>query len=232
MAKLISADLTNNKLCIIKYTTTNRKILGFFPNSFDAKILSNTYHINGEIIFEKPITKLCGLLSISNKDLTSILIPDSVESIDDRVFYICFSLISITLSNSLTTIGKSAFRACGITSITIPNSVMDIEECAFESCFKLSEFKGKFSSQDGRCLIIDGVLNSFAPAKLHKYTIPNDVSTIGYRAFSKCPIHNITIGNNVTTIGNSAFNECKELETVTIHNGVKTIGAESFVGCI
>ena len=176
MAKLISADLTNNKLCIIKYTTTNRKILGFFPNSFDAKILSNTYHINGEIIFEKPITKLCGLLSISNKDLTSILIPDSVESIDDRVFV---------------------------------------------GCTNLENFRGKFSSVDGRCLIQNGKLVSFARVGITDYTIPNSVTSIGNRAFSNCTnLISINIPNSVISIGEESFYGCTSLTNISISNNI------------
>ena len=36
MAKLISADLTNNNLCIIEYSTTDGQVLSLYTNLFDA----------------------------------------------------------------------------------------------------------------------------------------------------------------------------------------------------
>ena len=58
MAKLISADLTNNKLCILEYTTTDGQMLSFEEDAFDAKIVSHTYTDIGKIIFDKPITTI------------------------------------------------------------------------------------------------------------------------------------------------------------------------------
>ena len=58
MAKLISADLTNNKLCIFEYTTTDGEILYFDKNAFDAEIVSHTYTDIGTIVFDKSIMKI------------------------------------------------------------------------------------------------------------------------------------------------------------------------------
>ena len=58
MAKLISADLTNNKLCILEYTTTDGQMIDINPNRFDANVVSHTYTNIGKVIFDKPITKI------------------------------------------------------------------------------------------------------------------------------------------------------------------------------
>jgi hypothetical protein len=59
--------------------------------------------------------------------LTSVTIPDSVSSIGFGTFYCCSSLTSVTIPNSVTNIGGLAFFAChSLTSITIPASVIDI----------------------------------------------------------------------------------------------------------
>ena len=76
MAKLISADLTNNKLCILEYTTTDGQMLSFKEDAFDAKIVSHTYTDIGKIIFDKPITR-----------------------IGDKAFDCCSSLTSVTIEN-------------------------------------------------------------------------------------------------------------------------------------
>lgn len=57
MAKLISAELTNNELCVLEYTTTDGQMLSFIDNElFDGEIVSHTYTNIGKIIFKKPIT--------------------------------------------------------------------------------------------------------------------------------------------------------------------------------
>ena len=81
-------------------------------------------------------------------------------------------------------------------------------------------------------MIVDGVLNSFAPAGLTTYTIPDSVISIGNGAFYNCSrLTSVTIGNGVTSIGNSAFNGCKSLTNITIPDSVASIGSSTFYNC-
>ena len=81
-------------------------------------------------------------------------------------------------------------------------------------------------------MIIDGTLNSFAPAGLTEYAIPDSVTTIGGYAFSECSsLTSVTIGGSVTTFGNYAFSGCSSLTSVTIPDSVTTIGNYAFLGC-
>ena len=148
--------------------------------------------------------------------LTSVTTPDSVTTIGDWVFAICSSLTCVTIPDSVTTIGESAFYWCdSLTSVTIPDSVTTIGDGAFAGCSSLQEFKGKFASDNGRCLIVDGTLNSFAPAGLSEYTIPDSVTTIGNQAFKYCSsLTSVTSGDSVTTIGDWAFYDCDSLTSV------------------
>ena len=71
-------------------------------------------------------------------DLISVTIPDSVTSIGDWAFSGCSGLTSVTIPNSVKSIGYSAFKYCsGLTSVTIPNSVTSIGEWAFSGCKSL-----------------------------------------------------------------------------------------------
>ena len=71
--------------------------------------------------------------------LTSVTIPNSVTSIGGRAFYNCRGLTSINIPNSVTSIGDEAFYNCrGLTSVTIPNSVTSIGQSAFTSCTALT----------------------------------------------------------------------------------------------
>ena len=138
------------------------------------------------------------------KRLTSITIPDSVTSIGSRAFAGCDSLTSVTIGNSVTSIGDYAFAGCdSLTSVTIPNSVTSIGDRAFYNCTSLTSV-----------------------------TIPNSVTSIGSYAFSSCSgITSVTIGNSVTSIGERAFYSCTSLTSVTIPDSVTSIGDNAFIYC-
>ncbi len=71
------------------------------------------------------------LLGCYDKTITSIVIPEGVTEIGNQVFYGCDNLRSVTIPNTVTTIG-SAFSNCPyLTSIDIPASVTEINYSAF-----------------------------------------------------------------------------------------------------
>ena len=72
------------------------------------------------------------LIMCPNGKTGSITIPNSVTSIGGSAFYRCTGLTSIEIPNSVTSIGEYAFYGCaGLTSVTIPNSVTSIGRQAF-----------------------------------------------------------------------------------------------------
>ena len=165
--------IANNQ---IWYTSTDGEIVepysGEYNNNADAltifgvNIVSNTYvDGKGVIEFDGDVTTIGDYAFGWCYSLTSVTIPDSVTTIGGFAFGCCYSLTSVAIPNSVTTIGYDAFNNCSsFTSVTIPDSVTSIGDSAFHGCSNLQEFNGKFASEDGRCLIIDGTLNSFAPA--------------------------------------------------------------------
>ena len=79
--------------------------------------------------------------------LTSVTIGNSVTSIGDDAFYACSGLTSVTIPDSVTSIGDFAFYRCyGLTSVTIPESVASIGACAFFDCRNLSSIKYRGTS--------------------------------------------------------------------------------------
>ena len=145
-----------------------------------------------------------GAFSNYCETVISITIPDSVTSIGSYAFNSCSSLTSVTIPNSVTSIGDSAFINCtSLKSVIIGNSVTSIGEETFRYCSSLTSV-----------------------------TIPNSVTSIGRYAFCKCTsLKNITIPDSVTSIGNYAFRNCTSLTSVTIGNSVTSIGNEAFYDC-
>ena len=73
--------------------------------------------------------------------LPSVSIPNSVDSIGKYAFIACDSLKSVDLPNNLTKINEGVFSGSGLTSVTIPDNVTEIGFEAFYSCYYLSTLK-------------------------------------------------------------------------------------------
>lgn len=87
-------------------------------------------------------------------NLTSVTIPDSVTSIGDYAFSGCESLTRVTIPGNVTSIGKNAFQnSFGLESITISASVTSIGQEAFYYCRALKhvEFMGSAPTIGENC---------------------------------------------------------------------------------
>jgi len=96
-----------------------------------------------------PVTRIGGGAFYKKSSLISVVIPDSVTDIMDGwlvgwntfngSFSGCTNLSSVTVGNSVTSIGYQAFFQCSsLTSVTIPASVTFISETAYGFCSSLS----------------------------------------------------------------------------------------------
>ena len=93
-----------------------------------------------EYVVREGTEVICDGTFSSCKYLQSITIPNSVTSIGGYAFSECRSLQSITIPNSVKSIGNSAFEECrSLQSVTIPNSVTNIGYHAFYLCRHLDE---------------------------------------------------------------------------------------------
>ena len=136
-------------------------------------------------------------------------------------------MAELTLSNSLTEIGKYAFRGCsGLTELILPNSVTSIGDYAFYDCSGLT----KLTLPNSVTSIGE---NAFAYcSSLTELTLPNSVTSIGTCAFRGCcGLTELTLPNSVTSIGTGAFAYCSGLTELTLSNSLTSIGKYAFKGC-
>lgn len=114
-----------------------------------------------EIEFSNPTSNPMihsGNLYINNQEVTNLVIPDGVETIQNHAFVFGINIVSASIPNSVTHIGEGAFSGCiSLTSVSLPNSLMSIGDGAFTYCPSLTSL-----------------------------TIPEGVEYIGYEAFSDC----------------------------------------------
>jgi hypothetical protein len=159
-----------------------------------------------------------------------------VTSIGLEAFATDYSLTSLTIPGSVTSIGDYAFEGTSLTSITIPNNVTNIGTNAFYLCSSLTSIT--VDASNTAYSSTNGVLFDKAQATLLQfpgdlggsYTIPDSVTSIG-DAFSHCFLTSVTIPGSVTSIGDDAFFHCPFLTSVTIPDSVTSIGANAFSYC-
>ena len=125
----------------IKYTTKYGYPIELNKEEgFGGTLMSHTYEGEyGVLAFDNDVKCIPVGAFMDCDTITSIILPESLESIESDAFSNCSALTSITIPDSVTTIGYSAFEYCSsLTSVTIGNSVTTIGDSAFEYCSSLT----------------------------------------------------------------------------------------------
>ena len=212
-----------------------------------AEVTKNPSKYSGSVLIPEKVTYESveySVTSIGNEafhnsygGLTSVTIPNSVTTIGYRAFYNCTGLTSIAIPNSVTSIVKEAFYHCsGLTSVTIPNSVTSIGDFAFDSC------SGLTSITIGNSVKSIGDFAFDSCSGLTSITVEEGNSIYDSRDNCNAIIEtgtnqlvfgcqNTIIPNSVTSIGDCAFVGCSGLTSITIPNSVTSIGVQAFYHC-
>ncbi len=144
----------------------------------------------------KPVVTI-GNGAFCTSNLTSIVMPDSVTSIQSIAFFNCQALESVTLSKNITNIDLSAFSGCtSLKNIILPDSLTSIGNSAFSRCPNLTSV-----------------------------TLPENLTSIGNHSFFSCTgLKKIIIPGKVNSIGSNAFGSCSSMYDITIPASVNSMG--------
>ena len=154
--------------------------------------------------------------------ITSFTIGDSVKHIPAYLCSGMTKLTSVTLPNSVTSVGNAAFYECSGLTSPVYNS--------HSFAYMPTSYQGDYVIPEGIKQIAGAAFRDCS--SLTSITIPNSVTSIGESAFRGCSsLTSVTTGNGLTSIGDFAFYECSSLTSVTTGNGLTSIGDWAFNGC-
>ena len=199
---------------------------GILYNKAKTEIVYVPSEIQGEIAIPNGITTIKGSTFAYCTGITSITIPNSVTSIGYRAFYGA-GLTSITIPDSVTSIGPYAFEDCtGLTSLTISNSVSSVGDGAFRGCTGLTTVNTGNGITSLSCF--QNVFNE----NLTSIVIGNSITSMGIDVFKGCTsLTSVTFNDNFQIKDLYGFYGCTGLTSITIPNSVTSIGSQAFYGC-
>ena len=264
----------------LSYSTHLRSVL--LPERLkriDRDALHGCYHL--EEVIMPPSVRLLGNSAFSGcSRLEYISLPDGLQRIGDECFYGCSDLTNISIPRSVTEIGDKAFKGTGLKHIVLPPELMTLGAKAFEdtplvlldlpattritdddlgTMKKLEEItvangSRYYTCEDGVLYDNTGGVLIFCPmARRGSFSIPDDVTEIGRRAFAGSALSGIDLpasllrlgdfafaGSHLTgislpeglaSIPSGAFSDCSQLLSVDFPAGLAMIGESAFENC-
>lgn len=189
--------------------------------------------------------------------LKTVIIPDTVKTIEYMTFYDCINLESVSLPSSIKTVGSNAFCGCSsLKQVVIPDGTVELGNFAFSSCQALEKAIIPASVQSANyvfsncpllttagpagsgCSIEFGWTNNISTeffgqcGSLRQITLPDSIQSIAPRAFQGCKgLESINMPSCLEVIGEYAFNGCQSLKSLILPDGLRSVGTDAFSGC-
>ena len=198
--------------------------INYYLDGSEARVSDNRDYSGSKIVIPNsvlydgknyPVTSIADSAFYSNWSLIEVTIPNSVTTIGERAFTSCSGLTEVTIPNSVMTIGSYAFTGCrGLKTVTIGNSVMTIGSRAFTSCTGLTEVI--WNARNAKYYAVSFFDSPFSNCnRLTDFVFGEEVEHIpALLCCELASLKNLVIGNSVTSIGISAFDGCSGLTEV------------------
>ena len=196
------------------------------PTELDRRKVTGLGESSFSGFYSSDHPKNYNLLSFCNQ-IQSVTIPESVTSIGKDAFTNCRGLNSLTIKDAATSIGEGAFCQCeNLKTVKLGEHITTIGHDAFWDCERLNN------------VTIPDSVTSIGPVAfgccygLTTLSLGENIETIGDHAFYYCiELKSVTIPQSVTSIGNDAFGQCHDLQSLTIKDAATSIGHRAFLGC-
>ena len=229
----------------------------------------------GTVVYEGTVTAIADHTFYYNSDakakMTGITIPESVEKISEWAFNECVALASVTFegSSKLTAIESNAFGYCtALQTITLPESlttlgnVIEVGETIYENgavfynagltsleipknlttiyggahlancpiaSLTVNAANTKYDSREDCNAVVETATNKIVMG-CWKTTVPDGIEAIGFEAFfGEGQEFSLDLPESVTVIEDRAFHIATGLRTIRIPSGVTTIDEETFM---
>ena len=230
----------------VVYNADGTQIIGILPT------------LSGEVRIADGITVIPQQLFADNTSITSVILPNSIKTIEWRAFSGCTSLAQIEFPEGLLTIEDYAFSSTGLTTVVLPSTLTTFGEGVFDGCTKLANIEdksGKFlkvvdgivynvdgtqiifvlESCTGEVRIAEGVteIPDFLFSQNERITgvvIPEGVTRIGRQAFEFCTqLQSVVLPESLMEIEEYAFLQCENLTQIRLPESLRTIGTKAFM---
>lgn len=197
---------------------------------------------------EMGIVTIIGDSAFKDKQLTSVVLPNSIQKIESAAFA-NNKLTRVDIPGNVETIEASAFEDNLLTSVSLGKGIKTIGDWAFAGNYNspsegnqignitlpetvTSVGKSTFAYNKIRTLDLnEGLIKigewAFFVNNIESVNIPSTVLTIGRGAFRANEIHNLIISNGVTRIEDSAFYN-NNLTSVKLPTTLQYIGVNAF----
>ena len=190
--ELIIADgsKTVTSTMVVCKDTLEKIIIPDSVTSIEDSAFNNTAYYKNDDNWSDGVLYIGNHLIVAKSDIvkSDYVMRQGTKCIANGAFEFCTGLTSVTIPDSVTSIGDSAFRDCtNLTNINIPHGVTSVGDRVFQGCTSLTNM-----------------------------IIPDSVTSVGDNAFSCCTnLTNITIPSSVTSISDNAFFRCNNLVITT-----------------
>ena len=183
------------------------------------------YYENGKDYTNKHQNPFTG-----KSNVQKIVISEGVTNVGDyflQGYEYRSKIKEISLSSTITKIGKYAFQNCyNVQGVMLPSGLEEIGDYSFDNCGSLNEI----NVPDSVKIIGKGCFCNCR--SISRVKLPDTLTEIPAFAFSNCSgLMKITLPLKLETIGENAFSDCRSLTGITMPASIKNVDGGIFQNC-
>ena len=206
--------------------------VGINPNIKEAKLHKETRVIANKAFLNSNLKKIVcneklqriGCFAFSASKIEDIVLPSSINKIEEHAFDNCHKLKKINLENvNVSILEEGAFFRCKkLENIIFPKNLKKIRKDCFAECEKL----GNIDIPNTVERIEAGV---FKHTALTQFVVPPHVKVIYEETFSECNLNEIDL-SNIKEICHLAFLNNHNLRNIKLPDSLKSLNISAFNG--